>query len=782
MSQQIIEELMLWFGRTGKQNRPRIRKWHAEILYSKFVSKENLLCKEEISRPEDYIKRMVKLSKGFIEFINEEKFEMRLTDLFFETMASWARQYADLDELDHSDENLEQQGIIVKDDNITFDGRLTYSRFYKIISDEGESMNDPAQWVFNDKKIEDCQNINFSKKSSAFFASRLFLLKFYVLRKIDEVAFVTSRFVHCPKCAANYVVPASKIEFQKNYKCENRIGDKFCGTSLKKFPARKMLPTYIYEIAVEVRTKEGIAFKEFFLESFTDLHPGYYTGMVFGRTENKSNTFYFLCLTVREEKSKFPFRFQEKEQHEFFNLMDSVYKHIKKVGFIIDTEKARLVLAVECLKKLVVTINKEINVDHSLYFGAPGIGKTYALNLIHHLFYSNSGFISGPRFTLPGLTGGQKEVVYQDTSRKKNVTGLFSMQAFIFDEINNAQFLGDNKATNLFKSCVLSSAGTSSTIGGKEFPRTALIAGTANYEIDKLKHYENKVRKMFLQEKKGTTKVVSEQEEFLSKILDEVIDDNDIPKDFDFYLPMQNYKADVKKELRSAILRVRDGEYHHMTGFAKPLMERFCWTVLVHPRYDQNYMKTKEVDVLAHLQNRSSIYTQRELLSQLYVADFDQIIKKKIKDTFDAFNDPKIERDWTNQARRFLNLLTKKYVHFFSMFKRIEQVYVYALFSLSLINREVKLSHETKRIFEKLVSCMHTPIKMKDFHDPNFEDFKYICETRIEFLRWLKKNPEHDVREVLDLTRTQARLLLVDLQNFHRIEKISDFKYKLIRE
>ena len=85
-------------------------------------------------------------------------------------------------------------------------------------------------------------------------------------------------------------------------------------------------------------------------------------------------------------------------------------------------------------------------------------------------------------------------------AKKKNVPGLFSNQAIMFDEINNAQFLSDDKATNLFKSVALSSSGTSSTVGGKEFPRTALISGTANYDINHLKHYGNKIKKLYSNE------------------------------------------------------------------------------------------------------------------------------------------------------------------------------------------------------------------------------------------------------------------------------------------
>ena len=753
-----------------------------ELLLTKFKSQERVLSKEEVARPAGYIQRMVKFSKGFIEFINEEALEMKLTDTFFDQMDRWNKQYSDIDELDHSDENLEEQGILIdEEESISFDGRLTYSRFYKIVSDEGESMNDPKLWAFNDKKIEHYHQIDFSQKNSAAFSSHLFLLKFYVLRKIDEVAFVTSRFVHCPKCGANYVIPSTKIEFQQTYKCEQRVGDKECGTTLKKFPARKMIPTYIYEIAVEVRSSEGVELKEFFLESFTELHPGYYTGMVFGRTENKSNSFYFMCLTVREEKSKIPFQIISSERHGFHNFLDSVYKHIQKVGFVIDEEKARLVLAVESLKKLILIMNKEMTIDHSLYFGAPGIGKTYALTLLHHMFYSNSGFISGPRFTLAGLTGGQKEIFYQDTSRKKNVPGLFSAQAFIFDEVNNQQFLGDNKATNLLKSCALSPSGTSATVGGKEFPRISLIAGTGNYDIDKLKHYENKILRLYNQDVKGNTKQVSDQDQFLSKIMSQTAekDKNYVPEDFDFYAPIKDFHLDVPKELRNAVLKIRDDSGNYLTTFSKPLMERFYWSILVHPRYDKAYVKAKEIDVFSHMKARHSVFSQRELISHLFVPEMNLTIERYTKDVRKEFEDKEVERKWSKQVQEFLTQLAGKHKEFFAMFKRIEQVHVFALYTLSVMNHETELSYETKRIYERLVSLLHTPIKIEDFHTPDYENYRYIGESRVDFMRWLKRHPEEDVRQILDMSRRNAKKLLVELENNGKIKKIDDYHYSL---
>jgi len=775
INNEIIEEIMNHFGRTGNGKRPRIRKYHAEILIGKYFNGERVLNQNEINRPVDYIKRFVNYSKGFVEFINEEACELKLTDNFFLKMESWVKQYSQIEELDHSDENLLEQGIVITDQGITFDGRLTYSRFFKVISDEGESMNNPKEWLFNDNNIDSLQSVNFANKNSAVFSSRLFLLKFYVLRKIDEVAFVTSRFVHCPACGANYVVPAAKIEFMQTYKCEKIVGDKQCKTTLKKFPPRKVIPTFIYEIGVEVQGKDGVEFKEYFLESFVELHPGYFTGMCFGRTENKSNSFYFNCLTAKEEKARHPFAYEKdpRSEHAFFDLTKSITKHIQKVGFIIDENKAKLPVIVETLKKLALIFNKDINVDHSLYFGAPGIGKTYALTMLHHMFYSNAGFISGPRFTLAGLTGGQKEIYYQDTVKKKNVPGLFSNQAFVFDEINNAQFLSDDKATNLFKSVALAPSGTAATVGGKEFPRIALISATANYDINQLKHYENKIKKIYNSESKANSQVV-QQSAFLENP-DERID---VPEGFDFYAPLREYGIEVPKALKTAVLKVRDESKNYMTNFPKPLMERFYFSILVHPKYDKAFLKQKDVDVAGFLHSRKSQYNQRELISQLFIPEFDAILMEGAKETIAKFDDPAVEKAWSKQAQEFLKILGGKYSEFFSMFNRISQVHVFILFALSLINGETELSHATRRVFEKVISLLHTPILIEDFHNPDFKNYKYIGETKGGILEIIKRFPNRDLRELIDFSRDNIRKHLVDLENAHKIKKLGDFNFE----
>ena len=777
---EIIEEIMNHFGRTGSKKRPRIRKFHAELLLKKHQYEERVLNKDELQRPAEYIKRIVKYSKGWLKFINEEALEIELTQEFFDAVDIWTKQYSNFSELDHSDENLESQGILIDGDNITFNGKLMYSRFFKIVSDESEAMNDPNQWKFNNVGILSYDKINFADKNSPVFSSKLFLLKFYVLRKIDEVAFVTSRFVSCPNCNTNYVVPAAKIDNQVTYRCENKIGDdKICKTALKKFPARKMIPTYIYEVAIEIQGKDGSEFKEFFLESFVELHPGFFNGMIFGRTEQKTNSFYFTCLTAKEEKSKIPFTLESsmENEHNFFNLIDSIHNHIKKIGFIIDTNKARLPMMVETIKKLTLTVNKEINLDHSLYFGAPGIGKTYALTLLHFMFYSNAGFISGPRFSLPGLTGGQKEILYQDTAKKKNVPGLFSNQAFVFDEINNAQFLADDKAINLFKSVALAASGTSSTVGGKEFRRVSLIAGTANYDINHLRHYENKIKKIFNSNDEKDESEVQEQNSFLSKIAEKT---KDIPPDFDYYAPLKDYGQEIPKGLKLAILKVREESKNYLTNFQKPLMERFYWSILVHPKYDKAHLKQKDIEVLDYLQARKSKYSQRELFSQLFASEFESTIDIIIDETRKKFENEEVEAKWSLQTRRFLKALANKYPEFFSMFHRINQVHVFILFTLTLINRETELSFATKRIFERLISLNHTPIAMEDFHEPDFDDFNYLGETKGELLKLLELYPDRDIRDFVDYdNREQVRKTIVELENNRRIKKISDYHYEL---
>jgi len=723
---------------------------------------------------------MIKYSRGYIKYINEEQIEMQLTEEFFDQMTKWFKQYSTIEELDMDDENLLEQGIHMGDDYIRFDGKLSYSRFYNIVSDEGEALNDQRLWLFSDLDVPSFNYIDFSEKNNPLFNSKLCLLKFYVLQKIDEVPFVTSRYVVCPACGANYVIPATKIDFMSTYRCENMVGEKTCGTTLKKFPARKMVPTYIYEVSFEIHSGESVEYKEFFLESFQELTPGYHTGMIFGRTAAKSNAFYFTCLKAKKEKSNSQFEIHQYDRHQgkhqLFNIIDSLMDHIKAIGFIIDNDKARLTFTIETIKKFNLIFNKEINLDHSLYYGAPGIGKTVALTLLHHTFYSNSGFISGPRFSLPGLTGGQKEVHYQDNTKKKNIPGLFSRPAFVFDEINNDQFLKDDKAVNLLKSTALAASGTSSTVGGKEFQRLSLISGTANYDTDHLKHYENKIKKLFLREAKDESTSES-QEKFLEN---DLIEENKIPDDFDFYLPFHEYSPQIPKALKLAILRVREEGKNYLTAFPKPVMERFYWTVLVHPKFDRTYMKHKDVDVMAHLKSREDIYSTREKITQLFISNFDDYILDKYKVILQAFKKEDVEKRWGKQIAVFLKEMANKYHEFFSMFKRIEQVHVFTLFTLSIINEETELSWETKRVFEKLMSLLHNPIDVKDFHSPDYDNYVYLHETRKELIEWIKTHDGEDIKQYVDIdNRAVVRMNLVALENSHKITKVEEYHYKI---
>ncbi len=775
INQQIVELLVDHFGRTGGGKRPRIRKFHVEILYMKYINQERVLKSSELDRPKDYVDRMVKYSHGFLEYINEEAGEILLTDLFLATMMKWHKQFNKNEELSSDEEVLKEQGIEISEDDLIFDHNLNYSKFYKVISDESEGLNDPKIWKFDEKSIPIYESIDFGDKDNEIFSSKLIAMKFYVLRKIDEVAFVTSRFVHCPNCNSNYVVAASKIDFLATYKCENMLGDKPCGTTLRKFPARKMIPTYIYEGAFWLKGNEGVELKEYFIESFFELQPGFHTGYVFGRTENKTNSFYFTCLKAYKEKTKGNFELDLNHPiHPIVGVIDSFIKFAREVGFVLDEEKARLPMYIETLKRFNLIFNKELNIDHSLYYGAPGIGKTYALSILHHAFYSNAGFISGPRFSLPGLTGGQKEVFYQDTAKKKNVPGLFSSPAFIFDEINNDTFLADDKAINLFKSVALAPSGTSSTIGGKEFPRIALVAGTANYDMEYLKHYENRVNREFLKNSKVKVDINS-QENILTQMAEAKLK---IPDNFDYFAPIGKYDATIPQELVVAVMRTRDDEDHYLTKFPKALMERFYFCVLVHPKYDKTYLRQKGIDVLSHLKTRKSAYSQRELLTLLYIGDLEEKVLNKVGPNIKAFDTPEIEAKWSKDVEVFLTSMSIKYHNFFSMFHRIQSVHVYCLLTLTFMEDATELSYRTKRFFERIISLLHTPIEMEDFHSPDFEGYVYLGESKSEMLKWIEQNPEKDIRNYVDFdNRKSVRINLAQLETSRKIKEVEKYKY-----
>ena len=113
------------------------------------------------------------------------------------------------------------------------------------------------------------------------------------------------------------------------------------------------------------------------------------------------------------------------------------------------------------------------------------------------------------------------------------------------------------------------------------------------------------------------------------------------------------------------------------------------------------------------------------------------------------------------------------------MFNRISQVHVFILYSLSLLNKETNLSFATKRVFEKMISLQHTPIELNEFHDPNFETYKYIGETKATALNIIKKYGPDNLANHLDTTRKRVRTILAELETNHKIINLGEGKYRI---
>lgn len=113
------------------------------------------------------------------------------------------------------------------------------------------------------------------------------------------------------------------------------------------------------------------------------------------------------------------------------------------------------------------------------------------------------------------------------------------------------------------------------------------------------------------------------------------------------------------------------------------------------------------------------------------------------------------------------------------MFHRINQVHVFILYALSLINNETELSFATKRVFERLISLLHTPISIEDFHTPDFENFSYLGESRASILEIIRRKPGKDIRDLVDFERTNVQKSLIELENNHKIKRILPYKYEI---
>jgi len=67
---------------------------------------------------------------------------------------------------------------------------------------------------------------------------------------------------------------------------------------------------------------------------------------------------------------------------------------------------------------------------------------------------------------------------------------------------------------------------------------------------------------------------------------------------------------------------------------------------------------------------------------------------------------------------------------------------------------------------------------MADFHNPDFDDFVYLGESKIELLKWIETNPDTDVRKQVDYeNRKSVRVNLAQLETSRKIKKTEEYKY-----
>ena len=96
MKNAIVEQISNLFGKTGNNTRPRLRQFHAELLYDKFKSNDKIITVHELNRPKEYIDRIIKYSGGYLKYINDD--EIEITEDFFNRCIAWEKKYPQVEE------------------------------------------------------------------------------------------------------------------------------------------------------------------------------------------------------------------------------------------------------------------------------------------------------------------------------------------------------------------------------------------------------------------------------------------------------------------------------------------------------------------------------------------------------------------------------------------------------------------------------------------------------------------------------------------------------------
>ena len=187
---EITEEIVKCFGFTSG-GRPRIRKYQAELFYNKCKFQETTITVGEFERDVEFVKRLVKFSNGYLEWVDDENTIVEMQKSFLDFLQRIEIKHDEHQELEHKEEDLQNKGINFIDDKVRFDGQLNYSKFFNIVSDEEERLNDPKIWIYSEQDLEKYTKIDFTNKDSPLFNSLLCVLKVQVLRKIDDISFQT---------------------------------------------------------------------------------------------------------------------------------------------------------------------------------------------------------------------------------------------------------------------------------------------------------------------------------------------------------------------------------------------------------------------------------------------------------------------------------------------------------------------------------------------------------------------------------------------------------------
>lgn len=527
----------------------------------------------------------------------------------------------------------------------------------------------------------------------------------------DDDLFTYLYCFQCPQC--NNLVKI-KYEDYKNiglnmkcYMCIKEGYDKNEAYTIKKENIKELNSKTLYHYSASIGDKE-----DYHIVSFNKLHNQKYElrgYLSFGKHMKK---LFFLNINARPLESPAFVYIKKDYSHNFLNLVDTFYYMIENSGISINKKLGKTAIMFYLISELPYHFGyDDLRIMHLHIFGPQSVGKSFLMEVLSSMFYSNYIVSSGSKLiTDAGLFGAANQDIHlPEYSIKRAVPGALAEPLFFHEEMLSSfidmQTTSEGKAfIDTYKDIVLKKYTNIIKANGGKLKRGARIINSGNYDKTYQKKIESFIKSAFNKENAfnlNETTVAENQldlghdkkgysEEFLKNW-----NDFDIDRDLnsDYYTEKQR---NIIKRIKSTF---ENDKIEFYTGLYEELFKRFCFGIKI--RFKAR-SKIKDTTVNAGVElekNKHKLYIHKLGTS---IAD----VSSK-------------DLELSDQTINYLQkMFRKKYIFLWNIEPNFgTRYFIPILRTLMRLNNEIKLpSKDTLDILEKFLYFSCKQISLEEFN------------------------------------------------------------------